>query len=55
MTNSLYDIASSRFTLSTNHGSALVDAAKCLAQILSTADKRNTEISLIYMVYIISR
>ena len=51
----LHDIAGARFALGTNHGSALIDTAQCLAQILGTANKRYIELGLVDVVLVICR
>ena len=47
MTYRLHDITGTRFSFGTDHGSTLVDPAKCLAKILCTTYKRNLKILLI--------
>ena len=55
MTNSLHNIACSWFTLSTNHGSTLVDTTESLSKITSTTYERHIELALVNMINIIGR
>ena len=55
MTNCLYNITGARLTLGTDHCCAFSDAAQSFTQITRTAYKRNLELCLINVVYIVRR
>ena len=51
----LNDIAGTRFTLGTDHGSALCDTAKGFTEVTRTADEWHLELVLVDVVNIVSR
>lgn len=55
MTDSLYHIARSGLSLCANHHSTFIDASQCFAEVACSADKGNTELTLVHMVNIVSR